>query len=67
MTDVRIIDRDINSYTAIVECHTSSLRRCLPSEEADFRALRDSAQAVLDALIAHRQIIDARSLRLAEM
>lgn len=58
---MRNIDKHINLYTCVVECYTDNLRRCLPSEESEYLKLRDSAQTVLDALVAHRAIFDERT------
>lgn len=55
---MRIIDGDIDRYTACVEHYGDRIRRCVPLQEPRYCALRDSAQTVLDALIAHRDVID---------
>lgn len=54
----RIIDRDIQTYQAVVESEQARLRRCLPSLERYYRSRMNTAQAVLDALKAHRAAID---------
>lgn len=54
----RIIDRDIDSYTAFVENHESALRRCVPSEEQRNARLADAAAQVVAALKDYRYVVD---------
>lgn len=55
----RIIDRDIELYTAFHESHVDQLRRCVPSREAAARNLINAAANVIAALEAYRALIDA--------
>lgn len=58
-TERRIIDRDIEVYTAFAEWDLARLRRCPPSGEATHRRRHQAAQQVLAALIAYRDAIDS--------
>lgn len=49
-----IIDRDIQSWTAIAECEQGRLQRCHPGVESYYRDRMVTAQAVVVALVAHK-------------
>jgi hypothetical protein len=55
----RIIDMDIHSYACFLETEESNLRRCMPCREPHFQQRIEMARAVLDALKAYRDAIDA--------
>jgi hypothetical protein len=58
MTEQRIIDRDIDLYTAFEENHKDALRRCVPSEEQRNAELADAAAQVVAALKNYRNVVD---------
>lgn len=58
---MRIIDRDIEFYSAMVDGHIDAMRRCEPSDEARHRNRRDAAIRACDALRAYRDLIDRES------
>lgn len=55
----RIIDCDIDHYTAYVETEEARLRRCLPKDEPKYRARLAAARAALEALKNYRAVIDS--------
>jgi hypothetical protein len=56
---MRIIDKDIDSYTAFTEHHERRLRHCHPDEEAREKALLAAARKALAALEEYREVMDA--------
>lgn len=54
----RIIDTDIDHYTAYVETHTMGLQCCVVDEEPMHMRLRDCARAVLNTLIEYQAAIN---------
>lgn len=59
VSEKRIIDRDIEFYTADVENRERRLRTCPPSEEHECEVLMNAAKVVLKSLIAYRNAMDA--------
>lgn len=55
----RIIDKDIDFWTATVETHASILQRCATEHEHEYRAKRHAAKLVLEALENYRDVIDS--------
>lgn len=55
----RIIDRDIESYTAFLEAETDMLRRCVPSREPHYKARIELLQTILGGMKAYRSACDA--------
>lgn len=59
MEQRRIIDRDIESWTAFVECEEMQLRRCLPTDEPYWRDRLGASRRALQAMKDCRQAIDS--------
>jgi len=55
----RIIDNDVSFYTGEVEEMRRRMRRCVPSLEPYYASCIASAEHVRDALIRHREAMDA--------
>jgi ABC-type Zn uptake system ZnuABC Zn-binding protein ZnuA len=54
---MRIIDKDCEFYAAEVEEMARQLRQCRPASEDYFKARRDAAAKVSEALEEYRRII----------
>lgn len=57
----RIIDNDVDSYTAFFENHKDALRRCVPSEEQRNAELADAAAQVVSALKNYKFVVDGKN------
>lgn len=53
----RIIDRDIDQYTADIEHHSALLLRCASGQEWKHRQRMNSAAAVLSALRVYHEAL----------
>lgn len=55
---MKIIDQDIDFWTATVENHERCLYRCCPQLEPKYEALLESAKVVRAALQAYRRTVE---------
>lgn len=54
----RIYDKDLEVWQATVETHQGQLQRCLPSLEREYRARRDAANKVVEAILHYKAICE---------
>jgi hypothetical protein len=55
----RIIDKDIESYTAFVEAEEAMLRRCETSREGHYKSRLELLRVVLSSMKSYRAILDS--------
>jgi hypothetical protein len=54
-----ILDQDLDMYIGFAENHVHCLRNCPSDAEAEHRAMRDAARAVVAALTAYKAVLAA--------